>query len=417
MWVRKTGIDFGNGSGNWKLVGSGSTASPKLYRQQSITSVPGVTIPSIPTPPSIIRPALPTPPTITPPTLPPITVQCIGTIELTKPDFTRTSIPVSVKVTGDRTSVPMRILVDNREISRQSTPYYSFNVINVLSTARVDTNSYHTITVESTATDCSISPATLSVPPLKPIEPTLPFQPIEPTLPQPIEIKSCTQIMTTVDSLNHPSGITDLSATFYIYMRGIKEVCKSDPNNPEFIKKIPKGTTGNITLGNKSINFFLTDDGIADIDLSKMINLSSISGLESLSGICEQIPITTPTPPTPLPEPVRLPEPPKVITPVNVITWGGGKPGYGSGTYRNIYLNGKKWGTIQIPNSFAGRDEEYLQQQYNPLGYKTQSQVTEEQKQEAFKLAADKEAARIAAAEAHRREQAELLAAFKSRNP
>ncbi len=92
-------------------------------------------------------------------------------------------------------------------------------------------------------------------------------------------VPGCSQLATTVESLNHPAEITDFLAPFYVYLRGVKEVCKSDPTNPAFIKKLPKGTIGTITLGNLSSNFYLTDDGIIDIDLSKLINLPSLAGV------------------------------------------------------------------------------------------------------------------------------------------
>ncbi len=92
-------------------------------------------------------------------------------------------------------------------------------------------------------------------------------------------VPGCSQLVTTVESLNHPAEITDFLAPFYVYLRGVKEVCKADPTNPSFIKKLPKGTMGTITLGNLSSNFYLTDDGIIDIDLSKLINLPSLAGV------------------------------------------------------------------------------------------------------------------------------------------
>ena len=109
-------------------------------------------------------------------------------------------------------------------------------------------------------------------------------------------IPGCSQLATTVESLNHPAEITDFLAPFYVYLRGIKEVCKSDPTNPAFISKLPKGTMGTITLGNLSSNFSLTDNGIIDIDLSKLINLPSLAGVTG--GIAPPVTIVQPSLPS-----------------------------------------------------------------------------------------------------------------------
>lgn len=94
-----------------------------------------------------------------------------------------------------------------------------------------------------------------------------------------------------------------------------------------------------------------------------------------------------------------------------VITWSG--RGYGSGTYRTLYKDGQPFGTIQIPRSFEGRDEEYMQSQF--MEYATPSQTTNAIAAER-RLAAQQvkdEAARKA--QARRDEQASLLSGFMGR--
>lgn len=254
-YIQKSGIDFGSGVGVRHLIGnSGLRTGPYMFPKViAKTQAPGVQ-------------------------LPPITIPCVGTITADTPNFqsilsgittTPSYIPVPVKLTGSRTSVPMRITVDGREVERRDFGYTSFNVISVLNAVGADFGTSHTIKIESLATDCSIPPATISVPPLRPT-----------AIPSPSEL--CSQVATTVDSVNHPTEITDLMGTFYVYLRGIKEVCKTDPTNPAFIKKLPTGTMGRITLGNLSTDFFLTGEGITDIDLSKLIDLKSLSGVPSV---------------------------------------------------------------------------------------------------------------------------------------
>lgn len=70
--------------------------------------------------------------------------------------------------------------------------------------------------------------------------------------------------------------------------------------------------------------------------------------------------------------------------------------GYGSGTSRSLYVNGVYYGTAQVPETYKGREEEYFRTQYNPKGYLTRAQVTEEQYQAAIQATAQKEAQRTA---------------------
>jgi len=77
----------------------------------------------------------------------------------------------------------------------------------------------------------------------------------------------------------------------------------------------------------------------------------------------------------------NAPEPQQTV---HVITYSE-RGGYGSGTYRNVYLDGKPYGTIQIPKRYEGRDEEYIRSQYPE--YKTLSQVTSAQFEQAVQRA------------------------------
>ncbi len=245
-YIQKDGIDFGSGLGVKHYIGnSGFRTAPYMFpKVVAKTLAPGVVIP---------------PPTIIP---------CVGTITANPPDFSSllskltsppTSILIPVSVTGSRTSVPMRITVDGIEVGRNSAGYSSFDLINVLNYVGANIFIAHTIKIESTATDCTIQPATFVSPSLRPTG-----------------IPTCSQVATTIDSINQPTEITDFNAVFYVYLRGVKEVCKTDPTDPAFIKNLPAGTPGTISIGNLTTTFYLTDNGIADLDLSKLINLQSL---------------------------------------------------------------------------------------------------------------------------------------------
>lgn len=278
-YIQKSGIDFGSGVGVRHIIGnSGLRTGPYMFPKViARTQAPGVT-------------------------LPPISIPCVGTITADTPNFQSilsgiTTIPsnisVPIRVTGSRTSIPMKITVDGREVERRDSGFTSLNIINVLNAVGADFGASHTIRIESLATDCSIPPATITVPPLRPTG---------------LPSEMCSQVATTVDSVNHPSEITDLMGTFYVYLRGIKEVCKTDPTNPAFIKKLPSGTMGKITLGNLSTDFFLTGEGITDIDLSKLIDLKSLSGAPSVPSF------GVPTPQPSVIQPPAAPAPPTMPT-------------------------------------------------------------------------------------------------------
>lgn len=183
---------------------------------------------------------------------------------------------VPVGLTGGKTSVPVEIYVGGTRVATQSTGFTGFDLIKILrnyySLMGIAPNfsAQHNITIKPTATDCNIPPLIIPIPALTQ------------ALTLPTALPGCSQVATTIDSVNHPAEITDFLAPFYVYLRGIKEICKSDPTNPAFISKLPKGTIGTITLGNLSTNFYLTDGGISDIDLSKLINLPSLAGVTGL---------------------------------------------------------------------------------------------------------------------------------------
>lgn len=139
----------------------------------------------------------------------------------------------------------------------------------------------------------------VAVPSLPP-KPTLPALPPIPNVPTPQPVSElCSKFATKVDSINHPAEITDFNSTFYVYLRGVKEICETDPTNPAFINKVLKGTKGTITLGNLSSEFKLTDDGVVDIDLSKLVDLRSLAGAPSVPSFA-----------VPTPQPVVIQPPP-----------------------------------------------------------------------------------------------------------
>jgi hypothetical protein len=104
--------------------------------------------------------------------------------------------------------------------------------------------------------------------------------------------------------------------------------------------------------------------------------------------------------------------------PLNVVTWDPGK--YGSGKSRKVYIDGQQRGDIQIPASYAGKEEEYIQLQirqgmFGRGEYKTPGQVTSEQQARSKQITEQKEAYRLAGAEAHRQEQESLKGYFMGR--
>lgn len=248
--------------------------------------------------------------------IPPPSLPCTGSF--VPPDITSllsgiTTPPLSlfipVGLTGDKTSVPVDIFVGGTKVASEPTGFTGFNLIKMIEnyygsgTPRFDL--HHTITIKSTATDCKIPNLIIPIPALAEVTICTP-----PQIPNPItgkcetpSIPGCDKLITTVDEgyPSHPKEITDFLAPFYVYIRGVREVCESDPTNPKFISKLPKGTPGTITLGSLSSNFYLTDDGIIDIDLSKLINLPSLAG------------VTGEVTPSPVPEPKPEPEPEPII--------------------------------------------------------------------------------------------------------
>lgn len=262
--IMKSNEDFGSGKGNWYRIGSfsGRTVPYTFLAEAKYTPSP-INLPT--------TSPIPQPPT----------TACIGSISGTLPNFTSilasstlqpNKILVPLKVTGN-TSAPLSIYVDGSKLYSYRVETKSngleFDLIRALSAAGANMNTQHTVVIKSEATNCNITPFSFTSPPLIPTR-------TPPPIPTPSEL--CSQTITTVESINHPTEITNFDSTFYVYFRGIKEVCRTDPTNPAFINKLPKGTLGTITLGGLSSNFYLTNDGVLDIDLSKLINLQSLIG-------------------------------------------------------------------------------------------------------------------------------------------
>jgi len=288
--IKKSNEDFGSGINNWYTIANQLASAGSLTFAAEAKAAPPIC-----NPPQIYNPLTGKCETPVIPTLP-----CTGTFMADLSNISTlvygitsplTTLSVPIRLTGSRTSVPVKISVDGREVDRRTTGFSGVDVIRVLGTAGADIGTSHTITIESLATDCTIPPLTINIPSLKPTG-----------LPTPLTPIGCSQLVTTVDSgyPSHPSEITDFAAPFYVYLRGVKEACKDNLSDPAFIKKLPKGTMGTITLGNLSSNFYLTDDGIIDIDLSKLIDLKSLAG--AVTGITPP-PVVVIQPP-PLPSPV-----------------------------------------------------------------------------------------------------------------
>lgn len=275
--IRKPGEDFGSGKGQWKKLNV-----PFRFASVSIDAK------------STEREAIPTP--VAPPAItPPAPLPCTG--NFTQPNMSSllagittppSSLFVPVGLTGGKTTVPVEIWVSGTRVATQPTGFTGFDLIKMIREyysqmgRTPNFTVQHNITIKSTATDCNIPSITIPIPALSQA---------------PVALPGCPQLATTIDSVNHPAEITDFNSTFYVYLRGIKEICKSDPTNPAFISKLPKGTKGTITLGNLSTDFYLTDDGISDIDLSKLINLPSLAGVTG--GITPQpVAVIQPTAPS-----------------------------------------------------------------------------------------------------------------------
>lgn len=102
----------------------------------------------------------------------------------------------------------------------------------------------------------------------------------------------------------------------------------------------------------------------------------------------------------------------KALAAKPIVTWSGS--GYGSGTYRTIYIDGQYNGTMQIPESHRGRDEEYIQAQFGS-GFVTPSQTRPEIIQQRQIEARQAVEARHERALQHEQEQRDLLAGFMGR--
>jgi hypothetical protein len=280
--------------------------------------------------------------------LPPIAPPCVGAFLaslpnindiLSKTSVIPTSIYVPVTVSGVSGNVPADILVDGKTVSSISPTIYGFDIINVFTTANVNTNSSHRITIHSTRSGCSIPDLDLSIPPLipaipicyppqiynpvtgrcetpiptcyppevynpvtgkceTPIPTCYPPQVYNPvtgrcetpiptcTLPQvynPVtgrcETPACADLRTTVESVDHPSTLPSTpSLPFYISINKIKAEC---PSNIALTERI-SGEIGTVTLGSLSAQFPIPSIGQSSgevyFDLSKLVDMSQIIG-------------------------------------------------------------------------------------------------------------------------------------------
>ena len=289
--IKKSDEDFGSGINQWHtLTIPFRTIYPVFTDAKSIRRETPIPVCS---PPQIYNfitgkcetPILPTLPCTGKFTQPDVSSLLDKDYWITTPSaFPPTFLFIPVKLTGDRTSVPIEIWVGGTRVASQPTGFTGFDLIKTIKDysypREANFNIPYTITIKSTATDCKIPDLVIPIKPLA--EATIC------TLPQirniitgkceTPSIPGCDKLITTAETPSHPKEITDFNSTFYVYLRGIKEVCESDPTNPAFISKLPKGTMGTIKLGSLSSNFYLTDDGITDIDLSKLIDLPSLIG-------------------------------------------------------------------------------------------------------------------------------------------
>ncbi len=223
------------------------------------------------------------------------TLPCTG--NFTKPDIDSllagiTILPstlfVAVGLTGDKTSVPVDIFVGGTRVATQPTGFTGFDLIKIIkdysSLIRTIPNfsTYYNITIKSTLpkTECNIPDLVI---PIKPIVPAKICTP--PEVPNIItgkceipSIPGCAKFITTADTPSHPSGITDLSGTFYLFINKIKEECLSDPSIVS--TKIPKGEDVIVTLGSLgTMHIPLTSDGQFNEDISKYFNFKLLTGI------------------------------------------------------------------------------------------------------------------------------------------
>lgn len=204
--IYKSDLDFGSGVGVTHLVG---VAPGGAMRSFGVTMTIKALLPALPKPPGLPKipalPKLPELPCKPPYTLNPLTgkceligkpvcvfpqiydpftnrcinpPQCIGAILATVPDFQQalssptlpTSIPMMVNTTVNNApkSIPLAILVDNREVSSQTgnSSIDILSVIRSLGTSAINTG--HQIRVESRLKDCDIQPFSFNIPALVP---------------------------------------------------------------------------------------------------------------------------------------------------------------------------------------------------------------------------------------------------------
>lgn len=193
-----------------------------------------------------------------------------------------TSFPSSiyVKVTSQSNkSVPIKLSINGTPVGTTYTGS-SINLINLLQyglglnfTALKTTNSY-TVKVEldtsnSQWANCKVNPIEFTIPSIQPKFPDLGKLPI-----------SCSDFITKVEQTpSVPDIIPAPNMPFFVYIRGVKEVCSADPTNPALTK--PFNGQGMIQLGNQSAVFNVVN-GVADFDLMKLIGGLPTDGLSQL---------------------------------------------------------------------------------------------------------------------------------------
>ncbi len=194
--IQKNDIDFGNGVGvSYDIASRAGGAGSYTFSKDALTLPPLPKLPSVPsvpkcTPPYILDPLtgrcvlIGKPVCVFPEIYDPITnrcispPQCIGAILATVPDFKQaldsptlpTSIPMTVNTTVNKSpkSIPLAILVDNREIS-SANGNSSIDILSLIrSIGSSAINTGHQIRIESRLKDCDIQPFSFNVPALIP---------------------------------------------------------------------------------------------------------------------------------------------------------------------------------------------------------------------------------------------------------
>lgn len=198
---------------------------------------------------------------------------------LSKSSTLPSSLNVPVYITGQTGNIgstKISILVNGEQVGEPIYAGNSIDLIRILSGRVPDIATTNKIELVPEST--CIKRKTFTIPPLIPTG-TAP--------PKPDLSAVCSDIKTTVESVNHESTLPPIPSTpFFISINKIKLEC---PSNSALTKKMT-GETGTVTLGNLSAQFPIPSPGQSDgevyFDLAKLIDLSKIIG---------GTPVTTPT--------------------------------------------------------------------------------------------------------------------------